>query len=243
MSDESRVVIKQKTVVAQVMEQIRDLIASGKYSSGDRIPTEHELAERFGIGRSSIREAVRVFNYLGILESKAAKGTFVADSANISSEALTWAILLGKNELFNMVEMRGALEVWTLKNLKNTEKDNPGRRSAVADELEEVLEHMKIAIGNKSIEELIKSDYNFHHVIIKSSGNDLFMSIYNVLRDFMFEEIKATYVIFDSYDFAIQEHMAIISSVRGTSETEPEDAMIKHINDITGRLKQFRDEA
>ena len=50
--------IKQQTVVSQVMEQIRSLIAAGEYKPGDKIPTEKELAERFEIGRSSIREAM-----------------------------------------------------------------------------------------------------------------------------------------------------------------------------------------
>lgn len=50
--------IQQKTVVAQAMEKIRELITSGFYKPGDKIPTEQELAEHFGIGRSSIREAI-----------------------------------------------------------------------------------------------------------------------------------------------------------------------------------------
>ena len=79
--------IRQKTVVEQVMEQIKELIASGKYKPGDKLPTEHELAEKFGIGRSSIREAIKIFNYLGVLKSKAAKGTFLSDRGNISAEA------------------------------------------------------------------------------------------------------------------------------------------------------------
>ena len=69
--------IRQQTVVTQVMGEMRNLIASGAYVPGDRIPTEKELAERFGVGRSSIREAIKIFNYLGILSSKAALGTFV----------------------------------------------------------------------------------------------------------------------------------------------------------------------
>ena len=50
----------------------------------------------FGVGRSSIREAIKIFNYLGIMESKAALGTFISERSNISREALTWALLLGK---------------------------------------------------------------------------------------------------------------------------------------------------
>jgi DNA-binding transcriptional regulator YhcF (GntR family) len=69
--------IRKKTVVAQVMDKIRELIASRQFKTGDRIPTEGELARMLGIGRSSIRKAIKVFNYLGVLDSQTAKGTFV----------------------------------------------------------------------------------------------------------------------------------------------------------------------
>ena len=91
--------IRQQTVVAQVMGEIRELIASNAYAAGDKIPTEKELAERFGVGRSSIREAIKIFTYLGVLESRAALGTFVRDRSQISSEALSWSLLLGNDEL------------------------------------------------------------------------------------------------------------------------------------------------
>ena len=92
------------------MAEIRRLIASGAYAPGDKIPTEKELAESFGIGRSSIREAIKIFNYLGVLESRAALGTFVRDRSNISSEALSWSLLLGSDELYEMIDLRGGME-------------------------------------------------------------------------------------------------------------------------------------
>lgn len=233
-------VIKQKTVVAQVMEQIRDLIASGEYNVGDKIPTEGELAEMFGLGRSSIREALKVFNYLGILESKAALGTFVSDRTNVSSEALSWAILLGKNELYDMVEIRGALENWTLLKLAQDAEDNPQALQQLADELESAIMDLKYAIEKNSIEELINADYSFHRILIKHCENSLFTAIYDLLRDFMFEEIKATYVIYDSYDFAIDEHMAIVNSIRSGDSGRMQKSLKKHINDIIERVAEFR---
>ncbi len=235
-------VIKQKTVVAQVMEQIRELIASGEYNVGDKIPTEGELAAMFGLGRSSIREALKVFNYLGILESKAALGTFVSNSTNISSEALSWAILLGKNELFEMVEIRGALEAWTLLKISEQSLGNPDTARKLADELESVIGSFRTAIKRESIEELIEADYEFHRVLIGYCGNSLFTTIYDLLRDFMLEEIKATYVIFESYDYAVDEHMAIIDSIKSGDAARMQNSLKKHISDITERVRRYRAE-
>jgi len=235
-----RRIIKQKTVVAQVMEQIRELISSGEYNVGDKIPTESELAEMFGLGRSSIREALKVFNYLGILESKAALGTFVSDRTNVSSEALSWAILLGKNELYEMVEIRGALETWTLLKISQEAVSAPELVQNLADDLEKALDKLREAIKRDSIEELITADYNFHRVLIKYCENSLFTTIYDLLRDFMFEEIKATYVIFSNYEFAVDEHMAIINSIRSGDAARMQNSLKKHIEDITERLRKYR---
>jgi DNA-binding FadR family transcriptional regulator len=92
------------------MNRLKDEIASGQYRPGDKLPTEQELAKRFGVGRSSIREAIKVFHHLGVVESRAAKGTFLRDRANISSEAITWALILGEDDLRDVVELREAIE-------------------------------------------------------------------------------------------------------------------------------------
>jgi len=118
-------IIKPKTVVEQVMEKIKELIASGQFGVSDQIPTEAELAQMFGIGRSSIREAIKVFNYLGILESRKAKGTFVCDRTNISTEAITWSLLLGKNDIYEIIEMRESIELWCLTVLTERYKNDP----------------------------------------------------------------------------------------------------------------------
>ena len=102
--------VRQKTIVEQVMDQIKDLIASGQLKPHDKIPTETELAQMFGIGRSSVREAIKIFQYLGILEVSPRKGTFVCDYTNVSTEALTWSILLRKNDIYELVGLREVIE-------------------------------------------------------------------------------------------------------------------------------------
>ena len=72
-------VIRQTTVVAQVMERMKELIASKKYKPGDYLPPETDLAKEWGVSRSSIREATKIFNYMGLLESHAGRGTFLCE--------------------------------------------------------------------------------------------------------------------------------------------------------------------
>ena len=157
--------IKQKTVVEQVMSKIKDLIATGTYSPGDKIPTEHELAISFGVGRSSIREAIKIFNYLGVLESRTAKGTFVRERSGISVEALTWSMLLGEDELNEMIDLWGSIEIWAMFNL--TDKIDKSQMdykdlSKIPSEHKEMLN--ALLSGDKSI---VYSAYSDHISNIK----------------------------------------------------------------------------
>ena len=112
-------------MVEQVMEEIKNLIATGRYKVYDQIPPESELADMFGVSRPTIREAIKIFNYLGVLKSYTGKGTFVSDSENISIEALTWSILLADNEVSELIELREVIEQRGLENLTQKYKKNP----------------------------------------------------------------------------------------------------------------------
>jgi len=219
--------IRQQTVVGQVMEKIRDLIATGQYKSGDKIPTEQELADRFGIGRSSVREAIKVFNYLGVLESRTARGTFVCDRKNISSEALTWSILLGDDELFELIEFRGALELWCFMALARQIDENPDAHKKLIKKLEDNIEKMRKAERAEDRSTLVRLDYNFHKMILEEVGNSIVISLYETLKSFLYEEIKKAHLSVDAFPRQADNHLRLLNAIKsGNSETAA--GAIKH---------------
>lgn len=177
--------IKQNTIVEQVMEKIKELIASGQYKVGDKLPTESELGQMFGIGRSSVREAIKIFNYLGILESRTAKGTYVCSRSHISSESLSWSVLLGSNEMQELVETRAAIELWSVIQLADKYRSDSQKYQKYIDQLGQIIIFMRNATNERNYDNTIELDFQFHDVIISSSGNSLFISIYHTLRSFM----------------------------------------------------------
>lgn len=177
--------IKQNTIVEQVMERIKELIASGQYKVGDKLPTESELGQMFGIGRSSVREAIKIFNYLGILESRTAKGTYVCSRSHISSESLSWAVLLGSNEMQDLVETRAAIELWSVIQLADKYRSDSQKYQKYIDQLGQIIICMRNATNERNFDNTIELDFQFHDVIISSSENSLFISIYHTLRSFM----------------------------------------------------------
>lgn len=230
--------IRQKTVVGQVMEKMKDLIASGRYKPGDKLPTEQELAEMFGIGRSSIREAIKIFNYLGVLESKAAKGTFLTESARISAEALSWSILLGREEMNNLIHVRGALELWSMINLTALYRENRGKAEPYIEELEEQIEQMRRGLELRSGDILAEADYQFHNIIIHSNENEIFDTIYKTLKSFMYEEIGLAHRGFENPENLVRDHLQIVDAIR-TGDTavamQTFNTHIQNTKDLIGR--------
>ncbi|MFH9957167.1 FadR/GntR family transcriptional regulator [Streptomyces roseolus] len=94
------------SLVDSAVEQLRAQLAEGEWSVGDRIPTEHELAQQLGVGRNTVREAVRVLVHAGLLESRQGNGTFVRSTADPA------AVLHGVRHAGarDVLEVRTALE-------------------------------------------------------------------------------------------------------------------------------------
>lgn len=229
--------IKQKTVVDQVMDQIKKLISSGQYKPGDKIPTEAELAEKFGIGRSSIRQAINIFNYLGVLESKASLGTFVQERAKISKEALTWSLLLGNDELEEMVDLRASIELWCVIELTVKMNNNDSAALKTIDALEEIVKGMEKSASSKNKAELINLDFNFHNTIIEYEKNELYISLYNTLKSFLYDEIKQTQMNYENLKLIPKEHKKLIDAIKTGDQTKVLEAYQDHIRNIKYKLK------
>lgn len=223
--------IRQKTVVTQAMERIKDLIASGQYKTGDKFPTEHELAEQFQIGRSSIREAMKVFQHLGVLESRVPRGTYICDSANISKEALTWSILLGDNDFYDLLEFRLIMEQQGLWYILVYHKDNQEFKDKVVAKLNSEVEKMEEALKLNDYERRIEADYRFHQHIIAACRNELFNSIYRTLDNLIREEMVTADHDKEYYQTSPDRHKLLIKKIEEGNYDDTLATYRSHIHD------------
>jgi len=225
------------TVVYHVLDKIRELIASGHFKVHDKIPSEVELAKMFGIGRSSIREAIKIFNYLGILESIPAKGTFVCDQTNISSQALTWSIILGKRDIFELLEVRAALELWSTNYLmKRLQQDSRSVEGCI-EKIEQAVRDMDRAVYNLSVEAYVNADFNFHSAIIEGAGNSLFLSIYETLKGFIHEAMTKSHAHGRDLEVSLKEHKSILKAIKTANILEAGAIMGTHFEWLKKNLR------
>jgi GntR family transcriptional repressor for pyruvate dehydrogenase complex len=228
--------LSKKTLVEQAMDQVKELIVTGQFRVNDMMPPEVELAKMFGIGRSTIREAIKLFNYLGILKSEPGKGTRVCEQTNISTEALTWSILLGRIDLFEMVELRAVMEERGVRAIVEDAGSNPDRFADTTRLLDREVQAMERALDTTSREEMIEADYRFHGIVIGASGIGLFDSIYRTLRAFMHEEMKKS-MRADMKD-VVQEHRRYLEVLRAGDRDRMLAVFTEHIEDVKTDLRR-----
>ncbi|SVE24582.1 uncharacterized protein METZ01_LOCUS477436, partial [marine metagenome] len=85
--------IERATVSDAIVDQLRGLVAQGILKPGDRLPSERELCKRFGVGRTSVREALKPLITMGLLEGRMGSGTFVAAETGQFQKSLQWGLL------------------------------------------------------------------------------------------------------------------------------------------------------
>lgn len=168
------------SLVEQVVSQIEDLIGSGHWTVGDKLPPEMELMEEFSVSRNTLREAIRALVHAGLLETKQGSGTVVC-----SSSALGVALHrhLEKSNLIETLEVRLALE-------REAAQLAAKRRSeADVEELQECINKCRAAAEKKDPEAFISADISFHKMMIKAANNQVLQDLYEHMTDSIYTSI------------------------------------------------------
>ena len=210
----------------QIIDQLRYLITSGELSPGDKLPPERKLAERLGVSRNAVREAIRKLEFYGILKTLPQSGTVVAGMGLKALEGLITDVLrLEPNDFSSLVETRVILEV-------NAAKFADERRTqddiiAITNALNEY--ERKISSGQPAVEE----DLLFHLKIAEASKNSAIKSfmliiIPDIIKNFI--DLK----VCDDGRFlkTVAEHQEIVDHIINQDEEKAGIAMRNHLRDV-----------
>jgi len=148
----------------EAIARLKEMIISGRYGPGDRLPVEKELSSELGLSRNSLREAVRALSLVGILDTRQGAGTYVT--------SLDPDRLMGTTGLvMDLVQDRNVLELLGVRRMLEPSATALAAARIEAEELSELgdcLGRMEAAI---SIEELVEADDEFHGLIFDATGN------------------------------------------------------------------------
>ena len=172
--------INNSSVVQRVIDSLTSAMINKELRPGDKIPTELELSEALGVGRLSIREAIKVLVYFGVLEIRRPEGTFVCQGfSDTMIDPMIYGIILSDDDSFtDLKELRQLMEVGIIKLVMRKCNDED------MEHLEQKYDDFKAALDKKplDIEAVFQADNEFHKLLAEIVGNALTQKINALVR-------------------------------------------------------------
>lgn len=215
-----RSIPKLPSIPEVVFEEIQRLVTDGELQPGDRLPSETELAERFGVGRSSIREAMRALQLLGVIEVIQGKGTFVREPG-ILPLVIDWTRIAQIGIISEVMEARQFMEVILaqLAAERATDEDIDALRAA--------LEHSRESIPN--LETNIQAGVDFHLALADASHNQVLALMYRTIRDLYLETARQTRTSRQVAEDRLHDHERILQGIIARDPEAAAQAMREHL--------------
>ena len=215
--------ISNKKVYEQVIEQIQKNIMDGTFKKGDKLPSERELSEKMAVSRTSIREALRVLETMGVVESRQGEGNFICSNIEKSLlQPLSMMFKLNNGSWSDIFELRNILEIECARlcSLRATDLD--------CRELESIVHDMeKETFGENRLNILVDLDKKFHNYLIES----LFITTSNLFEKFI-EDARYKIISYDSAKGSTNlliQHKNICEAIIKKDEEAAIESMRKHM--------------
>lgn len=187
-----------------VVGRLQQQVSLGVYKPGDKLPSEPELMAEFGVGRSTIREAVRILANTGLLTVRQGSGTMVEAQKGIA-EPLPQR--LRRANAADLDEVRQLLEI------KISEKAALLRTRKDITKMKSLLEERNAAALGHDIEGAIRSDIQFHIAIAVASRNDILADLYRTVAEQMSRHFHQTHLTTKSFIESQQLHEQLLQAI------------------------------
>ena len=215
--------IEKTSVKDQTLEQLKNYILSGAIPLGERLPSERALADALGVGRYSVREALKVLEAVGLVESRVGEGTFLTTNTGASfGRILGLSLATWGGTMMELFDARKMIEVEAAR--AAAQRATPAEIKAIATELRAMHANMD-RVGAYLI-----ADFNFHRRIGEASHNAIIGQFVGNVIDLLEEVMKETQS--DSLPAQAEggsTHQAIFDAIASGDANAAGDLMCEHI--------------
>ena len=213
-----------KTLVRVISDYLSDSILAGDMRPGDKLPSDRNLSTMFGVGRTSIREALKVLNVLGMIDILPGQGTFIAaESSDFFITPLSWAFFMGERNVNHIIDVRNVLEIQSAK---------LATQHAEPKDLENLLyifERSSKAYLDGNLQDFLDLDLDFHLAIAKCSRNPIIQSLLLTARNLIRYISKSGMVNLTQLKNIFEEHNQIYNAVISNDPIEASHKMALHL--------------
>ncbi len=229
--------IRRFSLTDEAVKQIRNEVAAGRYRPGDRLPSERELSEALQIGRSTVREALRVLKAMGIVEIKQGKGAYVKSATSDSLEAIRDWFVQHEYEIIDFMEARASIETHSVRLAAERAK------KADIKLLRSILADFEKALEEDDAVALATTDEAFHTAIMRAAHNELLLGIG--------EEIAKAFRPYRLRSFAFSElalhardpHRRIMEAIEERDPDKAYEEMVRHLKISEEDIRRVAGEA
>lgn len=220
--------IARRKTYELVAERLVDMIGQGALRSGDALATERELTERFAVGRSSVREALRMLESQGVIRAAGSSSFVVAEAMNPLNSSLRM--------LFALDERTGIHDLFELRRILECEAAALAAERKMPEDLAEMdaaTEEMAAALADSGLADgFIDADLRFHLALAGATGNRLVLHSMHAVRDVLRRALLTVYRIPQSPENAVGEHRKIREAIAAGDAVRARDEMRAHLDRV-----------
>jgi GntR family transcriptional regulator, transcriptional repressor for pyruvate dehydrogenase complex len=216
--------IRRSRVYEEVARQIRCRILE-KLRPGDKLPPERELAETLSVSRSSVRDAIRSLELLGLVDPRSGSGTLVCEiSTDRVVNPLANALAHRRQWVIELLDFRKMLEP--------SLASRAAKRASPAEiaEMEEILVRQEEKVRRGEI--ATDQDAEFHYGVAMASDNSVVLKVLDIVMDLLLETRERSLQVGGRPQKSLVGHRRILAAIKRRNASAAEDAMRQHIQDI-----------
>ena len=234
--------IEKISVVDQTIDWLKEYIEENQLKEGDRMPTEQEVCNMCGIGRSTVREAYRMMQALKITESVRGKGVFFRKQEKPQverSEIADWFRENSEN-IENYMEVRNAVELMAVRMaMKKGDKKWIEHLNVISEKTKEILAGGHTRQNRGVLMTLY--DEEFHQKITSVSKNPLLICIEKTITDCLADYRNKVFMLDENIERAYRSHCAIIEAIQSGDVSAAEETINEHLADSLADMKMVQE--
>ncbi|RXT07225.1 FadR/GntR family transcriptional regulator [Ammoniphilus sp. CFH 90114] len=217
---------ERKSISEEVVYYIRDLIHQGRFSSGEKIPGERELAQKINVSRNTIREAYKILAAQGYLTIKHGQGVFVSDEETYRKNFAS-SFFVKHDDVVELFAIRKVLETQAVAWAVDSDC-TPGQIAG----LESILADARQAAQSHDYDEVSRLDLKFHLSLVRMSDNSILHRIMMNLIDLLSEVRTQSVEIPGRCEQSLLEHSRIIEAIKQNNKELAVQNMLNHLESV-----------
>lgn len=210
-----------------------DEILEGRLKRGDQIDSDRELAKRLGVGRSAVREALKVLDVLGMIDIRLGQGTYISSrESNFFSVPLSWSLFLDGEQVDSILEVRKILEIKSAELAAHCKDESKlARLTEIYYKMQTTFEEWENEPNlQRVLQETLDADIEFHTCIAACSGNQIILSMLQTIRNFLKRVSGTGMVDIKQLKAVLEEHRRLYGAIISGNEEGARIAMREHMD-------------